>query len=262
EYKFAELDALENDPMNEMGEPSLQPGSAAISHNRVAEKKDIKRNALIVIGLIIFAMVMYKLLGYLFFSTKTVSVAKTTTTPAAQVATQPTAIQPIQPSIPVQPTVQPVVVTENSSDLNNKVSAIELAQQSVRSEVGSMSQQVDNVNTNVTNLNNQIASLNQTISTLSNQLAKQSEEINLLMARTQPKKIVKPAIRQSVAQVNYYIQAVIPGRAWLIGSNGSTLTVREGTKISGYGMVKLIDSMQGRVITSSGRVIKFSQEDS
>ncbi|HAF87135.1 MAG TPA: type IV secretion protein IcmG, partial [Legionellales bacterium] len=61
---------------------------------------------------------------------------------------------------------------------------------------------------------------------------------------------------------SYYIKAVIPGRAWLIAANGSTLTVSEGTNIKGYGMVKLIDSTQGRILTSSGRVIRFSQQDS
>ena len=65
-----------------------------------------------------------------------------------------------------------------------------------------------------------------------------------------------------MAAVYYYIQAVIPGRAWLVSSQGLTITVREGTSVPGYGIVKLIDPNQGRILTSSGRTITFSQQDS
>ena len=60
----------------------------------------------------------------------------------------------------------------------------------------------------------------------------------------------------------YYIQAVIPGRAWLIATNGSTLTVREGSTIPGYGIVRKIDPNLGKVFMSTGKVIRFSQLDS
>ncbi|HAU2068045.1 TPA: type IV secretion protein IcmG, partial [Legionella pneumophila] len=146
--------------------------------------------------------------------------------------------------------------------LKKKVSAIEMSQQSLRSEVNALSEQINAVNNNIKNLNAQIVNLNQIIGNMSNQIARQSEVINVLMVRTTPKKVVKISRPAVAARVIYYIQAVIPGRAWLIGSNGSTLTVREGSKIPGYGIVKLIDSLQGRILTSSGQVIKFSQEDS
>jgi len=183
--------------------------------------------------------------------------------------TKPTAIitpitQPVQPVVvtPVPVQVQQPVITQTDPDLKQKVAAIELSQQSVRSEVSAVNNQVSAVSSNLNNLNTEISHLNQVISNLSAQVAKQSDEISVLMARSQPKPI-KPVVQRVVKQpIIYYIQAVIPGRAWLIGSNGSTLTVREGTRIYGYGVVKLIDSMQGRILTSSGQVIKFSQEDS
>lgn len=147
--------------------------------------------------------------------------------------------------------------------MKQKVASIEATQQTVQTEVSSVNQQVGNVNNNVNALSAQIAKLNQVISDLSNQVAKQSEEINVLMERTKPKLIKRIIhVQPPAPQINYYINAVIPGRAWLIGTNGSTLTVREGSKIEGYGVVKLIDSLQGRVLTSSGRVIRFSQDDS
>lgn len=256
EYTFSEFDSLDNDP--------IDPGLDKSSEPRLGghePKKDIKRNALIALGLIFFAVMMYKLIGYLFFSPKE-KVEQDTITP---ISTASTTVKPTVPAALTTTPVQqvPVAVIASDDGLKQKVSAIELSQQGVRNDVNAVSQQVNSVNNNVSNLNAQIENLNQVISTLSNQLTKQSEEISVLMARTQPRPVKKPIVKRAhTPAISYYLQAVIPGRAWLIGTNGSTLTVREGTIITGYGTVKLIDSLQGRVLTSSGRVIRFSQADS
>lgn len=265
EYKFAELESLDNDSMD----PDYSPGGRQPSGmGSKPPKKDVRRNAIIVICLVLFAMLMYKLLGGL-FSGKNNNASKGSI-PAAPIAAQvPAPVQPPQPQ-PIQaqiapqpmPQAQPVV-QENNSGLRQKVDSIESNQQNVQSQVSSMNEQVGNVNNNVNNLTSQISRLNQTITDLTTQLSKQSEEINVLMERTKPKPIRRAMPPRQFHQANiYYINAVIPGRAWLIGTNGSTLTIREGTKIAGYGVVKLIDSMEGRILTSSGRVIRFSQEDS
>lgn len=253
EYSFSEFDSLDNDP--------LDPGLDKTRLGGHEPKKDIKRNALIALGLILFAVVMYKLIGYLFFSPKE-KVEQATITP---ISTASTSVKPAVPTaITTKPIQQvPVALIASDDGLKQKVSAIELSQQGVRNDVNAVSLQVNSVNNNVSNLNAQIENLNQVISTLSNQLAKQSEEISVLMIRTQPRPVKKSAVKRvHTPAISYYLQAVIPGRAWLIGTNGSTLTVREGTIITGYGTVKLIDSLQGRVLTSSGRVIRFSQADS
>ncbi|KTD05650.1 type IVB secretion system protein IcmG/DotF [Fluoribacter gormanii] len=264
EYKFEELDSLENESLDtsEFDTKSSAPARSV----GMDPQKNVKRNALIAVGVIVFAMLMYKFIGGMFSKS---TPPKESITPAPVAELTPTPPQPVTqiPPEPVQPKPvvqqQPPVVQVNNAALEQKVASIEASQQSVQSEVSSMNQQVGNVNNNVNALNAQITKLNQMISDLNNQVVKQSEVINVLIERTKPKpvkKIIRP--RPLAPQIIYYINAVIPGRAWLIGTNGSTLTVREGTKIAGYGTVKLIDSMQGRVLTSSGRVIRFSQEDS
>lgn len=260
EYKFAELDSLDNESMED--EPGLNSPTPS-SPGRYPESKNVKRNALIAVGVLVLAMVIYKLVGWMYSGKSNVDSSQTTVTPIAQVTPQPvqTTITPTPTPTPIIQQPQPVTTT-NDNDINQKVSAIELSQQTVKAEVSSVGQQVGTVNNNINNLNAQIANLNQVIGNLSTQVAKQSAEINMLMARYRPKPVKRVIQQIRVQRVIYYIQAVIPGRAWLIGSNGSTLTVREGTKIAGYGIVKLIDSMQGRVLTSSGQVIRFSQEDS
>ncbi|HHF7373519.1 type IVB secretion system protein IcmG/DotF [Legionella bozemanae] len=272
EYKFAELDSLENEPLESSEFDSTSSPSAGSGGRE--PPKNIKRNALIAVGIIIFAMLMYKFIGGMF--SKSTPTPKETETPApiAEITPQPKEAEippaPIQQQPEVQqPVQQPVVqqtpppMVQESAALQQKVASIESSQQTVQSEVSSMNQQVSNINNNVNALNAQITKLNQVISDLNNQVVKQSEVINVLIERTKPKPVKRVIhIKPASSQIIYYINAVIPGRAWLIGTNGSTLTVREGSKIAGYGVVKLIDSMQGRVLTSSGRVIRFSQEDS
>ena len=257
EYKFAELDSLDNESMEDESDlNSTTPSGQA----RYPESKNVKCNALIAVGVLVLAMVIYKLVGWMYSGKSNVETSQTTITPVGQVTSQP-----IQTTITPTPTPiiqQQPVITTNDSDLKQKVSAIELSQQTVKEEVSSVGQQVGAVNNNINNLNAQIANLNQVIGNLSTQVAKQSAEINMIMAHYKPKPVKRVMPQARAARIVYYIQAVIPGRAWLIGSNGSTLTVREGAKIAGYGVVKLIDSMQGRVLTSSGQVIRFSQEDS
>ncbi len=265
EYKFAELDSLDSESINDENEKYESSSGQKASPGG----KNVKRNALIAVGVIVCAMATYKIVGWL-YSGKSNNASQIAPTPTAQVSQPPTqstiTSAPTPVSTPVvtpiaQPT-QPVVTTTTDNDLKQKVSAIEQTQQTVRAEVSSVGEQVGTVNNNINNLNTQITNLNHVIENLTNQVAKQSEEINILMARSQPKVVHKVQKKIMLPRTIYYIQAVIPGRAWLIGTNGSTLTVREGTKIAGYGVVKLIDSMQGRVLTSSGQVIRFSQEDS
>ncbi|MGL5741186.1 MAG: type IVB secretion system protein IcmG/DotF [Legionella sp.] len=273
EYKFAELDSLDKESGEHYEQNSGSPTTPPKPKGGDGQK-NVKRNALIAVGVIVFVMLMYKFIGGM-FSVKTSVPPKENVnpapvaeiTPAPQPAITEVPPEPIQPTpAPIQqptPTQQPAEVQENNSALQQKVSSIEATQQSVQTEVSSMNQQVGNVNNNVNSLATQITKLTQMIGDLTSQVARQSQEINVLMERTKPKPINRIVRHQQAGQqIIYYINAVIPGRAWLIGTNGSTLTVREGTKIAGYGVVKLIDSMDGLVLTSSGRVIRFSQEDS
>ncbi|WP_058533122.1 type IVB secretion system protein IcmG/DotF [Legionella saoudiensis] len=274
EYKFDEYESYDHESMDDAGSGSSTSPQPPGKPPR--GPTDVRRNALIAVGVIIAAMVGYKVVGGIFSGKSAQN--KGSTLPPAPVATvvpqqqiQPTAqVQPqptqqVQQEVAPQPMPQPTtqVTHEDNTALKQQVESIATNQQNVQSQVSSMNEQVGNVSTNINNLSAQINQLNQTITNLTNQLSKQSEEITILMQRTKPRPVRRLLPPQRYGQANiYYINAVIPGRAWLIGTNGSTLTVREGTKIAGYGVVKLIDSMEGRILTSSGRIIRFSQDDS
>ena len=254
EYEFADLDMISTDSMNEEENYSKAP---ATKHTAM-ETKNVKRNALIAVGLFILAMLIYKFVSA-FFETRH-ETAETNTPPP--VVSKPVVVQ--QPPTPVvappQPVATPTPVAPSQSE--QKLAAMELSQENVRSELTNVNGQISGINSNLSDLTNKINQLNQVIESLSAKLDQQS---SVIAALTKPK--VKPRTHYvkrptAAARAVYYIQAIIPGRAWLIASNGSTITVREGSSVVGYGIVKLIDPNQGRVLTSSGQVIRFSQQDS
>lgn len=251
EYTFGEFDSMESGNMggssseSPEGEPAGQPEG---------EPKNVKRNALIVVGIVIGIFILYKVAGAFFMGNK--EPVKPEIPPVVQ-----TAPPPLPTEVTAPPPIQPAVA-QPDNELKQKVSSIESNEQNIKTDVTSLKDQVNTVDTNISNLNAEISKLNQSVTDLTNQVAKQSTIITMLIEKAKAKHRKPKFTLPPMAVIRYNIQAVIPGRAWLIGSNGSTLTVREGTKIPNYGVVRLIDSIQGRVITSSGKVIKFSQADS
>ena len=259
EYQFADLDAMAPDSSEDTQDDSekrkpLEQEEADIS------RQNMKRNgAIAVVGLIVIIL-LYKLLGG-YFSQKqepTNMVAATPSITAAPVVPEPMPISAPTPQ-PVQ-NANPVPDTQ----LTQKIASLQVNQESVKSEVATVGNQLNVMSTNMNELITKVGELNKDIASLSAKIDEQSHEIDRLtiLKVHPPVHRVTPRSSSNTASSRYYIQAVIPGRAWLIASNGSTLTVREGTVVPGLGAVKLIDPTQGRVLTTSGQVIRFSQEDS
>lgn len=256
EYEFGDLDALE--PESASDETNLSPEQG--------EKKNIRRNALIVVACVVLAMLAYKFLGsFLASETQPQEASVPSISSISPQDNVPATPQPIVTPAPTPvpiPTPAPLPSVDNSQ-ITQKLSALEMGQQTLRSEVVAVNSQLGGINSNVNELSEKITELSQMLSNLASRVEQQSGELAALNERTKPKPIQKVVIRRpTIPRRVYHVQAVIPGRAWLIATNGSTLTVREGTQIPGYGVVKLIDAMQGRVLMSSGQVIRFSQQDS
>ena len=55
--------------------------------------------------------------------------------------------------------------------------------------------------------------------------------------------------------VTYVVQAVVPGRAWLYGTNGQTISVGVGDQVKGYGRIMSINSLNGTVTLNNGTVL-------
>lgn len=249
EYEFTDPDVFSSEPVQ--SNETFNDGSDVSSPRPLDKQPNVKQKALIIIFAFVGLVILFKFIGYV-FSKKPVQQNTAVVTP---VKSQPI----VESQTPVQS--EPLVV--NNANVDQKLSVLETTQQNLSANVSSVSSQVGEINSNVSALSNQMTQLNQSIAGLNAKLDSQAQMIDRLIAQmNKPKPIKRTVHYKPGVVIKYYIQAVIPGRAWLIASNGSTLTVREGTVIPGVGTVKLIDPNQGRVLINTGQVIRFSQEDS
>lgn len=251
EYHLGDITANAENPDASKAESSDLAGQAVTF---------IQRNALMGVGVLLALVFVYKFIG-LFFSHPSETKPKLDTFATTQ-------SQPKPKPLPVQaPPTQPAEVTLKP-EVSQKLMALESSQQGVRGDIADMNAQLNGLQSTIQDLSSQLSNINNTLQSLNQKLDAQMQSMQLLEARLVAKPQVSRPVHHHVKKMRseatlYYIQAVIPGRAWLISANGRhTLTVREGTRLPGYGVVQLIDPNQGRVLTSSGQTIKFSQQDS
>ncbi|MDF1758676.1 MAG: type IVB secretion system protein IcmG/DotF [Legionellaceae bacterium] len=242
---------------------SESSGKSSFNKESIAkffEENRPARNALVAVGVLIVLVVMYQFTMSLMNKNKASSARKSMNT-TQQTKTQPTKV--VSASF-VEQTPTESTQTMQDKQISKKLAVMEQNQSSMKSQFMAMNSQTAGLNSNLNILLEKMSVLSQQVSELSSTVEEQSRMIVTLKQRVHTKrKMERPPVQSKPKyHLKYNVQAVIPGRAWLIGSNGSTLTVRKGTMIPGYGMVKIIDTMQGRVLTSSGQIIKFGQEDS
>lgn len=263
EYQFTELDPLNPNSFNEGGE--VNETETAYTKKTTTSTSNVRRNAIIAVGVFVLAMLLYKIIGSFFVEKKLPpkqipSLEMTTPTPTEEQA-QPSVVEPPPPvtATPV-PTPASSSTNEVSPDVSAKLSTLESNQENLGSQVSTFNGQLETVNTTLQSLTDKINEMNQTISTLSTKLEEQTHRVELMVKPVPVAKVTRVKILRRM--LTYRIQAVIPGRAWLIASNGSTVTVRAGSRLPGYGVVRGIDVSLGRVTTSSGKIIRFGPNDS
>lgn len=258
EYQFTELDPM--DPNVLQKEQGSAEDTEEMPARAFSSGHNVKRNAIIVVAVFVVLMLTYKFIGSYFTGKK---VVENEIKPTLAV---PNAIQPAPSSVvtapppPVRPVSTPVP-PDLASEVHSQLSALSLSEDNLSTEVSLVHGKIGMVNNNLESLSHKLNELNRMIAALSDKVDSQARTIERLAVKSTVNKAQHSVVR-SKPRMNYNLQAVIPGRAWIVATNGTTLTVREGSKIPGFGLVKLIDPNQGRVITSSGRVIRFSQEDS
>lgn len=97
--------------------------------------------------------------------------------------------------------------------------------------------------------------------TMGQAVGRLSEGNDMLVARLRQQmqeEINKKEEQEQLARkISYYIRAIIPGRAWLRGSDGNSLSVSNGDEIPGYGLVTDINAEQGYLVTSKKDTIRF-----
>lgn len=98
--------------------------------------------------------------------------------------------------------------------------------------------------------------LNQSLMVLVGQMQQLTTEVKVL-AHPKPTKVGPAAPKAAAPVITFQLRAVVPGRAWIVGSDGQSHSVTIGDQVPQYGAVQSIDADAGVVITTSGKTIKF-----
>ncbi len=241
DYEFVDVDGVDSESRGDLPD--------AVTATTKSSLKEITNNILIAAGAIVVIFIVYKCIVAIFFH-------KSNITSSAVMTVAP---RPLMPVI-VEPQIGLDTLQAAKADIQTKLNSLESTLESNASDISNVNSQIETINGNINELTTKIDGLNQNVSILMTKIAQQSSQIiNLTAHKQAAHKVYRRQARQVLPI--YYIQALIPGRAWLLSNNGITITVREGSRIPGYGVVKLIDPSQGRVLTGSGRIIGLSKQD-
>jgi len=167
---------------------------------------------------------------------------------------------PVVAVTPAQPVAMPPPMPPVDNALNEKILQ---AQDEMQGKLDNISAKNEEYRSQVANLNiklaqseGEIATINKNLSGISDLLASVTADVKKLTA-PKPKKIKK----KIKAPIAYHVNAIVPGRAWLLSSDGQLVTVRAGDKLAGYGRILAISAPEGKVLTSTGAVIQYGVND-
>ena len=248
-----EYKPVETYPTSDTGDyPEVE--AALVDDSKKFQPKDIMqkivgskfRRLLIPIGLIVAIFILYQILGL--FSQKKRAEEEIVIPSSSQSAAKLTATSQLAPS-PAQEVEEKVIAElktvsqqeKQDVDVTSRIEGMIRAQQSA-----------------LVSLNN---NLNKSLGDLSLSVNNLATNVNtLVMASKKAAKPKKKKITRVVRRNVYHVKAIVPGRAWLEDSKGSTITVRIGDMINN-GKVEMISPAQGIVVTSSGEVIQYGDND-
>jgi intracellular multiplication protein IcmG len=268
EYQLNDEDEVVYDNANKQGVTGTGQGSGDMGGKKGS---GIKRLIVFVVLAAIIIFILYEASSFI-FGTKSKKTAKTTT------QTQQVSI----PAVKVQQQTTPPAVKEdktadNAAQQHQELqSSLDQASKSTQAIVGQITQLTTNNQKVMSQLQHQQYENQSQLSALTNKMANIQQQINNLQDsiqgvsalvktnqvsqttldayRTQLQSYQKTDIQ---TKKRYFVQAVIPGRAWLQAQDGSSITITVGDVIPGYGKVVSINPYSGTVITDSGEKINY-----
>jgi intracellular multiplication protein IcmG len=239
EYQFpidGYEESLETPAEPEFAENHAEPLTAAedSAPGRLAEIWEKHKRTIIIVGVVVVVAVTFATMRALH-------------SPADTIA--PPALAPV--TAPAAPMMQPVIDPQVTDQLNG------LRQESINNNVA-----VRQLQGQVVQLTNSLSQsraaqqqLNQSLMVLVGQVQQLTAEVKTL---AHPKPAAAPAAPKKLEPViTYQLRAVVPGRAWIVDSDGESHSVAVGDTVRQYGNVQSIDADTGVVITTSGKTIKF-----
>ncbi len=262
EFNFSDED--ENSPVFE--EKTDKKSSQVTDFIKKAQKVVKKKPWVLAIGAAI--VLIFVLLIYSFVSSEGKTEKKVTQlAPVTQgtLANQPTSIASIQTApeapqqaqqnsqtIKQQQTLSSALGSESTTatPTNNRVGKLE-------QQMGTYQQKIDELSQVAQGNAQQIARLQTTLQQMDSALQSMSRAMSSVQSEEKKVHDAMNAKASGKKAKTYYVEAIIPGRAWLKVSDGTTLTVSPGVEIPGLGRVTRIDPDSGTVKTTTGKVIRY-----
>lgn len=224
-----------------------------------------RRKWLILIGLVVIAFLVYKLLNILFTARGKLHLPTTATKvvspPSSQTTSTTTQVEQLSPP-PVAPPANSSQVAAVTGPINDRLQALE--QKSTISEgvLDRLSNQITELQGSITSVNNRMNNLSDSMQVITTKIT-HPVPVVVPLAKVKKVKVLKVKKVCPISKPIYFVRAMVQGRAWLArGCGGGTLTVAIGDTIPGYGVVRVIDPYQGTLTTSAGAIIGYSPEDS
>ncbi len=93
-------------------------------------------------------------------------------------------------------------------------------------------------------------------------LLERLQQQQALLKSLKPKAVVASHVGKKSSKPIYFIKAIMPGRAWLVNTSGTTLTVKVNDSVPGYGQVNQILPEKGIIELAQGGTIGFNPNDS
>ena len=177
----------------------------------------------------------------------------TQTTPAVQqpapvirVPSQPTQESPAVDQAPVRKqTKEPTALAQQLKAHQSAIESITDDTEYLENAQKDLSDKMDGLSAKVDKLMNQI-----------DDMIEAQKDRDLVKKRQQAQAAEQKELKAN-PPVQYYLRAVVEGRAWLQTDDGIEATVSVGQSLKDYGTVVAIYVNQGVVTTTSGRVIAF-----
>lgn len=250
EYQLSDDDETIYEPEEEHhagGSPKPEQGKP--------KKPSKKRAFLAIIVIIVVIFVGYRFIRSASSEKKVSQVAPI----SAVTTTQKVKSSPVAVTITPKPSTIPSVTKKDITRLQQQhVAAMEV----LKKQQSNTQASLHGVHQRISSIDAQMSSLQNLTQNMASQVKKvqqvQQRQQQISQAVMRKRAYARAArIRRLRRKKSYFVQAVIPGRAWLRGADGSAITITKGDKIPGYGRVVAIDPYSGTVAMSSGIKLRY-----
>lgn len=146
--------------------------------------------------------------------------------------------------------------------ISNKIKYLDSYTREVSDNLNKLNDTLNSMDHRVSTLTNTTSSLSKDVGNVRNEVGHVREVLREDGLELTPGNPPPPPLHKrrasaadgkiAIEEPEYFVHAVIPGRAWLKSPKGQILTVTEGDTIGNYGKILVIDAANGVVLTSSG----------